>query len=112
MTNTGYPHIERDEGGVLRVQGHGFKVLLLIGDHVYRGDTAEQIAAAHPPLMLGEAHMLLAYYYDHKDAIDAELARRERRAEELRSQIEARQGHDELREKLRTIRAEVERRLA
>jgi hypothetical protein len=110
MTSTGYPHIVRDDDGVLRVREHWFKVIMLIGDHVYGGDTAEQLAAAHPPLALGEAHMVLAYYYDHKAAIDAELAERGRHADGLRTELETRQGPDSLRDRLRAIRAELDRR--
>jgi hypothetical protein len=112
MTNTGYPHLERDADGVLRVQAREFKVILLIGEHVYTGASAEQIAAAHPPLTLGEAHMVLAYYYDHKDTIDEELAARRHRAETLRAEIEAQQGPDSLPAKLRASEPEVRRRLA
>lgn len=108
MTNTGYPHIVRDDGGVLRVEPHWFKVRLLIGEHVY-GDDAEQIAAAHPPLTLAQAHMILAYYYDHKAEIDAELAERERQADELRAEIEERQGPHPARDRLRTLKAEWDR---
>jgi hypothetical protein len=112
MTNTGYPHIVRDADGVLRVHEHWFKVIMLIGDHVYGGDSAEQLVRAHPPLTLAQAHMVLAFYYDHKDVIDAELAERERRAGALQAEAQAGRGEDGLRERLRAIRAELDRRLA
>ena len=78
MTNTGYPHIVRDDDGILRVSEHWFKVIMLIGDHVYGGDDAAALVAHHPPLTLGQAHAVLAYYYDHKDEVEAELERQER----------------------------------
>ena len=88
MTNTGYAHIERDAEGILRVREHRFKVILLIGDHVYRGMGAADLVEAHPPLTPGQAHSVLAYYYDHSDEIDAELARRSRQAKDLRAELE------------------------
>jgi uncharacterized protein (DUF433 family) len=88
MTTTGYPHIELDANGALRVRGHGFKVIMLIGDHVYRGMGAADLVEAHPPLTLGQAYAVLAYYYDHQDALDAELARRKQCADDLRAELE------------------------
>ena len=38
---------------------------------LYRaGQTAEQIAAAHPPLTAAQVHDALSYYLDHRDEID------------------------------------------
>ena len=56
-----------------------------------QGRTAEQIIVEYPDLNLAQVHSALAYYYDHQDEIDAELARDEaaderyerRRAEDL-----------------------------
>lgn len=101
MTTTGYAHIVRDQAGVLRVHDGWFKVIMLVGEHVYRGDDAATLAAEHPPLTLGAAHSVLAYYYDHKHELDAELARREREAEALREAIVAAQSPSPLRERLR-----------
>lgn len=88
MTNTEYAHLVRDEDGVVRVRGKGFKVVLLIGEHIAWGANAAGLAEAHPPLTLGEAHSLLAYYYDHKGEVEAELRRRELEAEQLCSELE------------------------
>lgn len=88
MTATDYPHIVRDDNGILRVGEQWYKVIMLIGDHVYRGMDTAALIEAHPGLTLGEAHSLLAYYYDHKDEIDAELARRLRYSEEVRATLE------------------------
>jgi hypothetical protein len=105
MLKTEYPHIVRDDEGKLRVENAWFKVIMLIGDHVYGGWEAADLVEHHPPLTLGQAHSILAYYYDHKDEIDRELAERERNAERLLKEFEARQGP-------RLTRAELEARLA
>jgi uncharacterized protein (DUF433 family) len=88
MTQTEYPHIERDADGIPRVREHGFKVIMLIGDHVYRGMSAADLVEAHPPLTLGQAYTVLAYYHDHQNHLDAELARRQERADDLRRELE------------------------
>jgi hypothetical protein len=105
MSTTEYPHIVRDDEGKLRVQDAWFKVIMLIGDHVYRDWEAADLVEHHPPLTLGQAHSILAYYYDHKDEIDHELAEREQDADRLLKEIEARQGPQ-------LTRSEMEARLA
>jgi uncharacterized protein (DUF433 family) len=103
MKGTGYAHIRRDEHGKLRVADTGLKVILLLGDHVYRGMDAVELHENHPPLTLGQAHSLLAYFYDHRDEIDRELETRERAAEDLRAEIEAQQGDSLVRAKLKAL---------
>jgi uncharacterized protein (DUF433 family) len=105
MSETGYPHIVSDGEGKLRVQDAWFKVIMLIGDHVYHGWEAADLVEHHPPLTLGQAHSILAYYYDHKNEIDRELEERERDAGRLLQEIEARQGPQ-------LTRSELEARLA
>ena len=39
-----------------------------------RGRTVDEIRAEYPDLTHAPIHAALAYYYDHKDEIDAELA--------------------------------------
>jgi uncharacterized protein (DUF433 family) len=85
---TGYPHITRDADGVLRVGGHGLKLILLVAEHRYRGMTAAEMVAAFSSLTLGEVHSALAYYYDHQAVLDADLARRIARTDELRADLE------------------------
>jgi uncharacterized protein (DUF433 family) len=38
------------------------------------GRTPDQILSFYPQLSLGQVHAALAYYYDHRDEIEAELA--------------------------------------
>lgn len=39
-----------------------------------QGKAPEEILVEYPDLTLGQVHGALAYYYDHKDEIEAELA--------------------------------------
>jgi hypothetical protein len=87
-TATGYAHIVRDDDGHLRVGEGWHKLIALVGEHVFLGSGPVELAAAHPPLTLGEAYEVLAYYYDHQDELDVELAERERDAERLREELE------------------------
>jgi hypothetical protein len=108
MRRTSYPHIVRDADGLLRVRNPWFKVIMLVGDHVYRGMGAAELVEAHPPLTLSEAHSVLAYYYDHQPELDAELDRRRRHADEARADLEDTGLRERLREgyaRWRTTRA-------
>ncbi|MGD9644502.1 MAG: DUF433 domain-containing protein [Pirellulales bacterium] len=86
MATTGYPHIDTS-GHTPRIAGTGFKVVLLVADHlVYRWD-AEQLHRQYPELTLGQIHSALAYYYDHQAELDQELEARSRQADEFRDQL-------------------------
>jgi hypothetical protein len=39
------------------------------------GMSADQIAANYPPLSLADVHAALAYYHDHRQAIDQQMER-------------------------------------
>ena len=79
MGEPGYPRIARGDDGWLYVEGVGVRLVRLIADHVGGGYTAAQLVRHLPPLRLGQAHAVLAYYYDHRDAVERELAEYERR---------------------------------
>jgi uncharacterized protein (DUF433 family) len=79
-------HIAIGEDGIARVAGTGYKVRLLAGEHRYRGYDAHQIQKAHPDLTLGQVHSVLAYYYDHKAEMDADMDRLEQMAERMRQE--------------------------
>jgi uncharacterized protein (DUF433 family) len=48
------------------------------------GLTAEEIAEQYPSLPLGQVYAVIGYYLDHQVDVDAYLAARERRANEVR----------------------------
>jgi hypothetical protein len=88
MSGTGYPHIMRDERGTLLIEDTMLNGLSLIAEHVYWDMDAGALAEGHPPLTLGQAHSLLAYYYDHRAQIDVEMAEHQRDADTLRTGLE------------------------
>lgn len=51
------------------------------------GWSPEELAYQHPHLTLGQVHSALAYYWDHRQEVDADLARREALAEEIRREV-------------------------
>jgi len=88
------------EDGQLRIAGTGVKVVMLVMQHLaYRWD-AEELQRQYPHLSLGQVHSALAYYYDHENELNAEIAKRLEREETLLKEL----GDSALRVKLRAMR--------
>ena len=73
---TRYEHIVLDDGRVPRVAGTTMKVVELVtAQHAY-GWSPEELIFQFPHLTLGQVHSALAYYWDHQEQFDQEVARR------------------------------------
>jgi uncharacterized protein (DUF433 family) len=77
---TGYEHIALDERNTPFIAGTTMKVIELIQEKIAYGWSAEEIQFQHPSLTLGQIYSALAYYADHRDALDKEIERRLERA--------------------------------
>src|SRR5947207_1582981 len=77
-------HIELDDRGRPWIIGANTKVSEVALDKVSYGWDAEEIHSQHPHLSLGQIHSALAYYYDHKEEMDAEIRRQVKDVEALR----------------------------
>ena len=70
-----FPHIVKPRGKSARLEKHPrTRVAMLVADYLWRGWSAEEIVRQYSYLTLGEVHSALAYYFDHRDEIDEELA--------------------------------------
>lgn len=76
-------HIEVDARGIASLVGTRTKVRQVVIDAL-AGQTPAQIQQQYPHLTLAQIHAALAYYYDHRAAIDAEIAESVKTAEESR----------------------------
>jgi uncharacterized protein (DUF433 family) len=81
------PHVERDAQGVLRIRGTGYKLVLLVGEHLAHGWEAPELRREHPELSLAQIHAALAYHHDHAEELRNELRARSRTAAELRAAL-------------------------
>jgi len=95
MPTIAYPHIEI-KNGVPTIDGTRLKVMHLVIDQ-RSGLTPEQMLEAHPFLTLAQIHSALAYYYDNREEIDQEIARRQ----VLDEQIAREAGKSPLQQKVR-----------
>jgi uncharacterized protein (DUF433 family) len=78
-----YPHILKAAGDSARLERHPrTRVSMIVADYLWRGWSAEEIVRQYPYLSLAETHAALAYYFDHRDEIEAELVAEYRETQE------------------------------
>jgi uncharacterized protein (DUF433 family) len=61
-------------GGKPRIAGTRIQVKHLAGMHYRQGMSPEEIVCELPHLTLADIHAALAYYHDHRETINAEIA--------------------------------------
>lgn len=85
MPGLDYPHIITANGEAARLERlPRIRVAQIAADYLGRGWSAEEIVFQYPHLTLAEVHSALAYYFDHRDEIDRELAEELAEAERSR----------------------------
>ena len=78
-----FPHIVKPPGEPARLESHPrTRVAMIVADYLWRGWSAEEIVRQYPHLTLAEVHASLAYYHDHREEIETELAADYRDVEE------------------------------
>lgn len=85
-TITTYEHVQIDASGVPIIAGTTMKVIELVMAQIAYGWSPEELHFQHPYLTLGQIHSALAYYWDHKEELDADIERRWRWAEQARQE--------------------------
>lgn len=81
---TPYEHVYLAEDGTPTLAGTTTKVIELVDELYAYGWSPAEMRFQHPHLSLGQIHSALAYYYDHRASLDAELERRAAAAENFR----------------------------
>ena len=81
---TGYRHIVLDEKGVPVIEGTSMKVIELVVQRLAYGWSPEELHFQHPSLTPGQIHAALAYYWDHADVLDREIAERLKTVDSLK----------------------------
>ncbi len=75
-SEVGHPYVERRpdvQGGRPVIKGSRFPVSSIVQNY-HRGLSVEEILWDFPHLTPAEVHGALAYYYDHREEIDKEIA--------------------------------------
>jgi uncharacterized protein (DUF433 family) len=91
ILQTELPPLRRDTTGALRV-GRSRVLFELVIRAFQDGATPEVIAQRYPSATLADIYTVIAYYLRHQADIEAYLADREQRAQEVRQRIESHQG--------------------
>lgn len=79
----GYKHVGLDEKDVPYIQGTTMKIVELVAEYTEYKWGVEQLHIQHPHLSHAQICSALAYYWDHKDEVDADIERRIKLADEI-----------------------------
>lgn len=85
-TSTAYEHIHLDEKGTAFIEGTTMKVVELVIAQKAYGWSPEELHFQHPYLTMSQIHSALAYYWEHKEEIEADIRRRGEYVEQLREE--------------------------
>jgi uncharacterized protein (DUF433 family) len=87
-TATAYQQIQLDEQGVPFISGTTMKVVELVMAQMAYGWSPEELHFQHPYLTMNQIHSALAYYWEHKEELDADINRRLQFVEQEQAQAE------------------------
>ena len=80
------PHIEKPAGESARLQRvPRVRVAQIVMDYLAHGWSVEEMCRQHPYLTPAEAHAAMAYYFDHQQEIDEEIAGELKEVQQLRA---------------------------
>ncbi len=71
-----YEHVAFNDENDPIISGTNMKVIELVSEKIAHGWSAGELYLQHPYLSLGQIHSALAYYWDHKEKLDAEIEKR------------------------------------
>ena len=83
---TEYPHIVLNQNQVPVISGTTLKVVELVMAQRAYGWTPEEIQINHRYLNMGQIYAALAYYWDHREALDRDIQRRDSYVKNLEQQ--------------------------
>ena len=95
---TTYQQIQLDQDHVPFIAGTTMKVVELVMGQMAYGWSPEELHFQHPYLSMSQIHSALAYYWEHKEELDADIERRLRFVEQARTEA----GPSHIAAKLRT----------
>jgi uncharacterized protein (DUF433 family) len=74
-------------GGRPRIDGHRITVEDVAIWHERMGMSPDEIASAYPSITLSDVHAALAYYYENRERIDADIIEGERFVQEMKAKL-------------------------
>lgn len=98
-----WPHIDFGTDGVPFIAGTTMKVVELVLAQRAHGWSPEELHFQFPFLGMNQIHAAFAYFWDHQAEIEADIARRDLRVEEMERKLGV-PATDPLRVKLRALK--------
>ncbi|MBW4635655.1 MAG: DUF433 domain-containing protein [Iphinoe sp. HA4291-MV1] len=86
LTATEHKYVQLDKLGVPIIAGTTMKVVELVEAQMAYGWSPEEIHFQHPYLAMSQIYSALAYYWDYKKEIDADIEQRFEYAEQMRKE--------------------------
>ena len=94
---TATPHVWLDAQGRSWIDETNIKVIEVAQPHLAYGWSAETLHEQYPHLTLAQVYAALAYFYDHQEELESQIAAEEREVAALRAQT----GESSLQRRLR-----------
>ena len=91
--------LKTDKDGVIRVSKTRVTLDTIVSAFL-EGSTAEEIAVQYPVVPLADVYSVIGYYLHQKKKVETYLKKREKIAEQVRRQNEARFDQSNIRERL------------
>ncbi|MGK7876269.1 MAG: DUF433 domain-containing protein [Xenococcaceae cyanobacterium] len=88
LTSTEHKYIQLNESNDPIIEGTSMKVVELITSVKDYGTIPEELLKSYPHLTMSKIYSALAYYWDHKQEIDAALELKDQYVERLRKEKE------------------------
>lgn len=83
MTAVVENYIEIDENRVAWIAETKVKVIEIAVDKIAHGSSPEELHFQYPHLSMSQIHAALAFYYDHREELEAEILKRLQEVNEL-----------------------------
>ncbi len=85
MSAIAYPHVKVTQDGVPILVGTKTKVVEIVLDRLAHHWDSEEIQRQHPHLSLAQIYSALAYYHDHQETLDRDIAARLEKIDQIAS---------------------------
>jgi uncharacterized protein (DUF433 family) len=90
-------------GGKPRIEGHRITVQDVVVWHERMCQSPDEIVSSHPGISLSDVYAALAYYFENRELIDADI----RADNAFAAEVEAKYPHSGFEERLRQRKSEV-----
>jgi len=90
-------------GGKPRIDGHRITVQDVVVWHERMGMSPDEVVSNHPSITLSDVYAALAYYFENRELIDADI----RADNAFAAEVEAKYPHSGFEERLRQRKADV-----